>query len=78
MKAATTRKIGLEMDSRLYARLSKIAEDNGQHKSFLLEQAVKHYLDVVVPSQGTIRPGVMEHFRQSKEKNRKLMELLAE
>ena len=77
MKAATTKKIGLEMDSRLYARLSKLATDNGQHKSFLLEQAVRHYLDVVVPSQGTIRPEVMAHFRTSKEKNRKLMELLA-
>ncbi len=78
MKAATTRKIGLEMDARLYERLSKLAADNGQRKSFLLEQAVKHYLDVVVPSQGTVRPEVLAHFRQSKRKNRKLMELLAE
>ena len=78
MKAATTKKIGLEMDSRLYARLDKLATDNGQSKTFLLQQAVKHYLDVVVPSQSTIRPEVMSHFRKSKDKNRKLMELLAE
>lgn len=78
MKTATTRKIGLEMDSRLYARLGKLAAENGQSKKFLLEQAVTHYLDVVVPSQTTVRPEVMAHFRQSKEKNRKLMELLAE
>ena len=78
MKAATTRKIGLEMDSRLYARLSKVARDNGQRKSFLLEQAVRHYLDVVVPSQSTIRPEVMAHFRRSTDKNRKLHQLLAD
>jgi predicted transcriptional regulator len=76
MKAAT-KKIGLELDSRLYARLDKLAEDHGQSKTFLLQQAVKHYLDVVVPSQSTIRPEVMAHFRRSKEKNRKLMGLLA-
>ncbi|MFQ5817353.1 MAG: hypothetical protein ACE5H2_05265 [Terriglobia bacterium] len=65
------------MDIRLYDRLSQVAKANGQSRRFLLEQAVRHYLDVVVPSQGTIRPEVMAHFRKSVEKNRKLMELLA-
>jgi hypothetical protein len=31
----------------------------------------------VVPSQGTVRPEVMTHFRRSTDKNRKLHHLLA-
>ncbi len=78
MSKVTTRKIGLEMDAQLYAKLSKLAERNGQSRRFLLEKALEHYLDVVVPSQGTVRPEVMKHFRRSTEKNRKLHQLLAQ
>lgn len=78
MARARKRKIGLEIDARLYARLSQAAKDNGQSRRFLLENALKHYLELVVPSQGTIRPEVMAHFRQSADKNRKLMRLLAD
>ncbi len=75
---STTTKIGLEIDARLYDRLSEVAKAHGQSRRFLLEKALKHYLEVVVPSQSTIRPEVLKHFRQSVSKNRKLMELLAE
>jgi predicted transcriptional regulator len=78
MSRATTRKIGLEMDAQLYAKLSRMAKENGQSRRFLLEKALKHYLEVVAPSQGTVRPGVMKHFRSSTEKNRKLHQLLAQ
>jgi metal-responsive CopG/Arc/MetJ family transcriptional regulator len=78
MARVTTRKIGLEMDARLYAKLSKVAEQNGQSRRFLLEKALEHYLEVVVPSQTTVRPEVMKHFRRSTEKNRKLHQLLAQ
>jgi hypothetical protein len=74
---AASKKIGLEMDARLYSELSKLAKKNGQSRRFLLEQALSHYLEFVVPSQGTIRPEVMKHFRRSVEKNRKLYSLLA-
>jgi hypothetical protein len=74
---AASRKIGLEMDARLYAELSKLAKKNGQSRRFLLERALEHYLEFVVPTQGTIRPEVMKHFRRSTEKNRKLLQLLA-
>jgi hypothetical protein len=74
---ATSRKIGLEMNSKLYAELSKLAKKNGQSRRFLLEKAVEHYLEFVVPSQATVRPDVMKHFRRSVAKNRKLYELLA-
>jgi metal-responsive CopG/Arc/MetJ family transcriptional regulator len=77
MTKKTTRKIGLEMDARLYAELSKLAKENGQSRRFLLEKALEHYLRSVVPSQGTVRPEVMGHFRRSTDKNKKLHELLA-
>ena len=77
MPKAHTKKIGLEMDARLYQQLSKLAEENGQSRRFLLEKALEHYIRFVVPSQGTVRPGVMGHFRRSTDKNRKLHHLLA-
>ena len=77
MPKAASKKIGLEIESRLYAHLTKVAKANGQSRRFVLENALKHYLDVVVPSRGTIRPEVMAHARRSVSKNRKLMELLA-
>jgi hypothetical protein len=77
MGKPSTRKIGLEMDARLYAELSKLAKENGQSRRFLLEKALEHYLEFVVPMQGTVRPEVRSHFRRSTDKNRKLHELLA-
>lgn len=77
MPKALTKKIGLEMDIRLYRRLSALAKDNGQSRRFLLEKALEHYLQFVVPSQNTVRPEVMSHFRCSTDKNRKLHQLLA-
>jgi predicted transcriptional regulator len=77
MRKSVAKKIGLEMDARLYAELSKLAKENGQSRKFLLEKAVEHYLSVVVPAQGAVRLGVMAHFGRSTEKNRKLLRLLA-
>ena len=77
MRKPSTRKIGLEMNARLYGELSKLAKENGQSRRFLLEKALEHYLQFVVPSQSTVRPEVMSHFRRSTDKNRKLHELLA-
>jgi hypothetical protein len=71
------KKIGLEMDVRLYKRLSDLAKNNGQSRRFLIEKALEHYLRFVVPSQGNVRPEVMNHFRRSTDKNRKLHKRLA-
>jgi metal-responsive CopG/Arc/MetJ family transcriptional regulator len=78
MPKTSTRKVGLEINARLYAELSKLAKQNGQSRRFLLERAVEHYLQFVAPSQGAVRPEIMAHFRRSAEKNRKLHKLLAE
>jgi hypothetical protein len=76
MAGVATRKLGLEIDSRLYSSLDQLARDNGQTRRFLLEDALRFYLGVVVPSRTTVRPEVMTQFRRSVGKNRKLLELL--
>lgn len=78
MGRGTARKLGLEIDARLYARLDQVARKNGQSRRFLLEKALKHYLEVVLPSEGALSPEVLRRFRRSVEKNRKLMKLLAD
>jgi predicted transcriptional regulator len=77
MAKIATVKIGPEIDKKLYARFAKIAEDNGQSVRFVLERAMENYIQLVAPSQSTVRPEVLAHFRRSTEKNRKLHELLA-
>jgi hypothetical protein len=75
-KAATV-KIGPAIDKKLYADFVKIARENGQSQRFLLEKALRHYIEFVVPSQTTVRPEMMAHFRRSTDKNRDLHQLLA-
>jgi len=72
-----TRKVGLNMRAGLYDDLTKLAKDNGQTTTYVLEQAVEHYIQYVAPTQGTVRPEIMAHVRKSIEKNRKLLHLLA-
>ncbi|MGE5205429.1 MAG: ribbon-helix-helix protein, CopG family [Chlamydiota bacterium] len=77
MAKAAKKQIGLKISAPLYRRLSKLAEDNGQSKTFVLEKAVEHYINFVAPDQGAIRPEAMVHFRKSVEKNRELYQRLA-
>lgn len=77
MTKTTRRKIGLEIDARLYADLSKVAIRNGQSRRFLLEQALKTYLQSIAADSMTVRPEVMEHYRKSATRNRKLLQFLA-
>ena len=77
MAKTARRKLGLAIRANLYDALSKLAKRNGQTRSFLLEKALEHYIQVVAPSQGTVRPQVMEQFRRSVDKNRELHRLLA-
>ena len=72
-----TVKVGLNMKAALYKNLTKLAKDNGQTTTHVLEQAVEHYIQFVAPTQGAVRPEIMAHARKSIEKNRKLLQLLA-
>ena len=77
MAKTATKKVGLAIRAGLYAELCKLAKRNGQTRSFLLEKALEHYLQVVVPSESTVRQEVMEHFRRSTDRNRELHRVLA-
>jgi hypothetical protein len=72
-----TVKVGLNMKAALYKNLTKLAKHNGQTTTHVLEQAVKHYIQFVSTTKGTVRPEIMAHARKSIEKNRKLLKLLA-
>jgi hypothetical protein len=74
----TVRKVGLNMSADLYDDLAKLAKDNGQTITHVLEQAAEHYIQYVAPRQGIVRPEIMAHVRKSVEKNRKLLQLLAQ
>lgn len=72
------KRVGLNMRATLYDDLAKFAKHNGQTTTYVLEQAAEHYLRFVAPTQNTVRPEVMAEVRRSMNKNRKLLELLAQ
>jgi hypothetical protein len=74
---AATTKVGLNMPTSLYKKLAKLAEENGQTTTRVLEEAAEHYIHYVQPTQNTIRPEFMAHVRRSMTKNDKLLQLLA-
>lgn len=77
MAKGATVKIGPEIDKKLYGKLAKVAEQNGQSVRFVLERAMENYIQLVAPSQNAVRPEAMAHFQRSTAKNRKLHQLLA-
>jgi hypothetical protein len=77
MPAATTKKFTPEIDTQLYDEFVAVAEQNGQTKRHVLEQALKFYLRNVVPSQHLVRYEVMDTFEQSVARNRELLKRLA-
>jgi hypothetical protein len=77
MPGATTKKFTPEIDAKLYEEFVAVAEQNGQTKRYVLEQALKFYLRNVVPSQHLVRTEVMEAFEQSVAGNRELLKRLA-
>jgi len=78
MAKEARKQVGLTMRATLYDDLAKLAADNGQTTTYVLEQAAEHYLRFVAPTQSTVRPEIMAHVRRSVEKNRKLLHLLAQ
>jgi hypothetical protein len=72
-----TKKFNIEIAAQLYAELVAAAEQSGQTKQHVLEQALKFYLQKVVPSQHLVRSEVMDAFEQSVARNRDLLRRLA-
>ncbi len=72
------KQVGLKIRASLYNDLAKLAKDNGQTTTYVLEQAAEHYLRFVAPTQQIVRPEIMAHVRRSITKNRKLLDLLAQ
>jgi hypothetical protein len=77
MPATKTKKFTPEIDAQLYDEFVAVAERNGQTKRHVLEQALRFYLQNVVPSQHLVRPEVMDAFEQSVARNRDLLQRLA-
>lgn len=71
------KQVGLKMRAALYDDLAKLAKDNGQTTTYVLEQAAEHYIRFIAPTQNIVRPEIMAHVRRSMTKNRKLLQLLA-
>ena len=63
------KRIGLNMRADLYKDLTRLAKDNGQTTTYLLEQAAEHYIRFIAPTQSTVRPEIMSHVRRSMNKN---------
>ena len=77
MSAPTTKKFTPEIDAKLYDEFVAVAEQNGQTKRHVLEQALKFYLHNVVPSQHPVRSEVMDEFEHFVTRNRDLLDRLA-
>ena len=77
MAKEARKKVGLNMRAALYDDLSKLAKDNGQTTTYVLERAAEHYIQFVAPKESVVRPEIMTHVRQSVDKNRRLLQLLA-
>ena len=77
MPGPPTKKFTPEIDAKLYDAFVAVAEQNGQSKRHVLEQALRFYLQNVVPSQHLVRSEIMDAFEQSLARNRDLLQRLA-
>ena len=77
MAQAAAEKFSSIMSKALLAKLRKHAEQNGQSTRFVLENAVKHYLEVVVPSAAFVRPGFDEMLKAAVTRHDGLLKRLA-
>ena len=69
-------KFSSQVDSELLAGMREIASDVGRQLQAVLEDAFRAYIEG--RSQGKVRPEVMAQVRASVERNRELLELLAQ
>ena len=69
-------KFSSQVDPELLASMRKIASDDGRQFQAVLEDAFRGYIES--RSNRKVRPEVMAHARASIERNRELLELLAQ
>ena len=69
-------KFSSQVDPDLLTQMRKIASDDGRQFQAVLEDAFRAYIEG--RSQRKVRPEVMAHFWASVERNRELLELLAQ
>ena len=62
----------------LLAAMREIAREEGRDFDAILEEAIWLYIAKWRVNQPGVRPEVIAHYRDSLERNRKLMELLAQ
>ena len=78
MAKKARKQVERNMGATLSDDLAKLAKDNDQTTTCVLEQAAEHSIQVVARKQGVMRPEIMAHVRRSVDKNRKLLQLLAQ
>lgn len=76
-KAAKAKKFSSLMNPALLGRLRKQAKKNGQPVRFVLEHAVEHYLNTMVPSAQQVRPEIITMGEESIRENMDLMKRLS-
>ena len=69
-------KFSSQVRPELLSKMREIARSDGRHFQAVLEDAMSSYIES--RERPNVRPEVMAHYRASVEKNRRLMELLAE
>ncbi|MGH9794624.1 MAG: hypothetical protein ACRD5G_07625 [Candidatus Acidiferrales bacterium] len=77
MAKTATKKFSSLMSKALLERLKRQAEQNGQSVRFVMEAAIRHYLEVVVPSTQGAHSDIVQRGRQAIEKHDRLLHLLA-
>ena len=75
MATVKREKFSSQVDPELLAQMRKIASDDGRQLQAVLEDAFRAYIE---NRSRKVRPEVMTHVRASVERNRGLLELLAQ
>ncbi len=73
-----TKKISAAIDAKLHSEFVAVAKASRQSQRSLLEKAIAHFIQNVIPSERAVRPEVMEAFHRSDAKFRGLYRKLAE
>lgn len=77
-KRPRVKKFSSLMNAALLEQVKKQAAQNGQTVRFLLEAAIRHYVEVVLPSAQGVHSDALRHLRASARRNAGLLRRLAQ